>query len=101
MFNADQRAYMDDLASMPPDEVCWCGWYPRGQCATPTPCDPSKSAADKLAVRCPDPRCRAADAPAGWPGHRGYVIHTIGCRLDRGALIASNLAAAYRPKGVP
>lgn len=32
VFNSDQEAYMRDLARLPPEEKCDCGWSKRGEC---------------------------------------------------------------------
>lgn len=32
MFNADQRAHMAHLASLPREAKCWCGWYVKEEC---------------------------------------------------------------------
>lgn len=54
-FNADQEAHMDYIATIPPEERCYCGWYDApgaayrlGQC---THCPKDKTCADKLAER--------------------------------------------------
>ena len=31
-FNDDQQSYMRDLATVPRDERCACGWYLLGEC---------------------------------------------------------------------
>lgn len=77
MFNADQRDYMADLAAMPPATKCWCGWYPIGECPH---CPPGKSAADKVAVWCPD--CHNDPGPGG----DRPIVHRVGCpRREAGA----------------
>jgi len=53
VFNEYQQEAMRDLAAMRPEDKCWCAWYPKGKCATPSPCPPDKSLADRLVVECP------------------------------------------------
>lgn len=39
VFNAEQRGYMAYLASLPPNQVCGCGWYRAGNCPNCPPDD--------------------------------------------------------------
>jgi hypothetical protein len=52
-FNAEQRAHMSYLASLPADKRCWCGWGRAGACATPSPCPPDTTLADRLVTEMP------------------------------------------------
>ncbi len=67
--NSDQNELMADLAEMPPETKCWCGWYALGECPQ---CPAGKSAADKVKVWCQD--CHSAPDPNG-----GAISHRIGC----------------------
>lgn len=55
MFNDDQKAHMAELASIPPEKRCWCGWYlleptfPSGKCPS---CPPGRTCAEKLTLKC-------------------------------------------------
>ena len=51
MFNSEQRDYMRYLAKQDPNTLCFCGWYHKGDCPH---CPPDKSAADKIALKCPE-----------------------------------------------
>ncbi len=51
-FNEEQENEMMYLASLKPEDRCWCGWYLAGKCKTPTPCDPKDTLADRLKVTC-------------------------------------------------
>lgn len=74
MFNDDQKAHMRSLAAIPPEERCWCGWCPSGECNVPDPCPPDSTCAQKLALR--QPCC-------GWTPHRPGTPqgHLAGCVL--------------------
>jgi hypothetical protein len=72
-FNEEQQDYMKSLAKLGPENLCYCGWYPKGKCSTPSPCPPDKSAADKIAARCPD--CHNAPPPDG----SRPIIHIYTC----------------------
>ena len=52
-LNSDQRDYVESLATMRPEDKCWCAWYPKGECHS---CPPDLSLADRLKVSCPE--CR-------------------------------------------
>ena len=69
-FNEGQRGYMNSLAQIPPAERCWCGWFRLGECHS---CPPDKTAADKLAARCPS--CHNNPGPEG----NRAIVHRIGC----------------------
>jgi len=43
-FNREQEAHMDELARIPLDQKCFCGWYRLGQCPN---CTTRLSCADK------------------------------------------------------
>jgi hypothetical protein len=75
VFNSEQRGHMEYLASIPPDQRCWCGWGLAGRCDTPSPCPPDASMADAMATRMP---CcgRPADRP-DFPRTTGS--HYTGC----------------------
>lgn len=70
-FNAEQEAHMADLAKIPADTKCWCGWFMKGECHS---CPSHLSCANKLALRCgqcgnaPNPHALAAP-----------IIHTVNC----------------------
>lgn len=64
MFNRDQVAHMEYLASIPADKKCWCGWYLLGECPH---CSSDKTNADRIKNQCPD--CKG-DLPS----------HTIYCK---------------------
>lgn len=51
-FNEYQQSEMDYLSSLKPEERCWCGWYKKGECNTPTPCNPKDTLANRLKVTC-------------------------------------------------
>jgi len=68
-FNADQEAHMRSLASIPPEQRCWCGWSLMGQCWK---CKTDRTCADKIAEWCP--KCHNDGGP-----ERGPIIHRIGC----------------------
>ena len=61
-----QLDYMRELAEIPPDQRCYCGWYRLGMCPH---CPPGRTCADKLRDRgnsVPSSVCRCNDA-AGKP----------------------------------
>lgn len=31
-LNTHQRAYIEYLRSLAPEQLCWCGWYPLAEC---------------------------------------------------------------------
>jgi hypothetical protein len=71
-FNSDQQAEMQYLASLKPEQLCWCGWYTVGKCNTPNPCPPEASKADRLKVTC---EC------GGYPGKPDTkMYHRFGCK---------------------
>lgn len=70
MFNDDQKDHMKSLFSIKPEELCWCGWYKKGECPQ---CDPNYSAADKLKMWCPS--CHNAPNDYG----KGNIVHIKGC----------------------
>lgn len=69
-FNSDQQSYMDSLARMPPENKCWCGWFPVGQCHT---CPADKTLAQRQAVQCQS----CCNAPDNFGA--GKIIHNIRC----------------------
>ena len=71
-FNEDQQDEMRYLASLKPEEKCWCGWYRVGECNTPSPCAPEDSMADRLKVTC---ECGSYPYKPG-----GRMIHRSGCK---------------------
>jgi hypothetical protein len=52
-FNEEQQAYMRELAAMPAESKCDCGWYRRGQCQN---CRPERGG------RRSDPACEHGTA---------------------------------------
>lgn len=70
-MNADQRAAYEALARIPPAERCWCGWFRLGECLNG--CPEGKTAADKLAVACPE--CHNAPMNHG----AGPMVHNVVC----------------------
>lgn len=72
-FNEEQQGYMEYLAKIPPKDKCWCGWYLVGECPS---CPRGKTAADKMAVRCP----KCFNAPP--PDLSRPIIHCKGCSLE-------------------
>ena len=76
-FNSEQEAYMDYLRSVPARELCWCGWHPRKEKGFNPECDThNKTAADKMAVWCPE--CHNDPGPNGKPP----FTHRKGCSLE-------------------
>lgn len=73
-FNADQREYMVDLATMLPSRRCWCGWFVLGECHS---CPVDVSAADKLLARCDG--CHNDPGPM----YSRPITHRIGCERAR------------------
>jgi hypothetical protein len=73
MVNADQQAYTHYLRTIAPEDKCWCGWYPRGECHT---CPVEFTCADKLAAQCPD--CHNAPIAPG----ASTISHRIGCAQE-------------------
>jgi hypothetical protein len=69
-FNEDQQAYIEYLATIPPEQKCWCGWYKVNECPH---CPSGKTSADKIAVRCPE--CHNDPGPEG----DRPIIHRKGC----------------------
>lgn len=51
MFNDDQRDYMRHLATIPVEELSWCGWYRVGEDPHPE-CKGKGTRADFLAAAC-------------------------------------------------
>lgn len=47
-FNSEQEDYMRELAEIPPEQRCYCGWYRLGQCPH---CPKDKTCADKLKMQ--------------------------------------------------
>ena len=76
MFNAEQRAHMDFLGSLPPTEKCYCGWYTLAGVIKCPHCPPGLSLADRVARMCPHPQCRAAAPPNNL---EAPPVHTIRC----------------------
>jgi hypothetical protein len=74
-FNSEQRGEMDRLSRIPPDRLCYCGWYDLGDCPS---CPPGRTAAHKIALRCPDTNCHN-HPPADKPD--APITHNIACRL--------------------
>ncbi len=60
-FNSYQEGYLRYLATVTPEDRCWCGWYSKGQCMAGTKCPPDKSLADRMAVWCPE--CHGSPLP--------------------------------------
>jgi hypothetical protein len=69
-FNADQQDYMRSLGAVEPKHLCWCAWFPLGQCHS---CPTDVTAADKLQARCP-----ACHNDPG-PDFARPVTHRRGC----------------------
>jgi hypothetical protein len=70
-FNEEQQDEMRYLASLKPEEKCWCGWFRAGQCNTPNPCPPDVTMADREKTTC---EC------GGYPGRPGRPLtHRHGC----------------------
>lgn len=74
MLNEHQQAYVDMLNKMKAHELCWCGWYKKGECPR---CPGHVSAADKLKARCSE----CGSAPHN---HGANLYHQKGCshRVD-------------------
>jgi hypothetical protein len=53
MFNADQQTYIHYIASIPPEQRCWCGWALLGECIN-SDCPKDKTHVDWLKVYRPD-----------------------------------------------
>lgn len=71
LFNEYQLDYMDELASTPPEQLCWCGWYKFGKCPNKD-CKKDKTLADKMLVWCSE--CH------NYPCEEdGIITHTIFC----------------------
>jgi hypothetical protein len=73
-FNEEQQSEMRYLASLKPEEKCWCGWFPAGKCNTPNPCAPEHTMAERLKVT-----CECGNYPHK-PG--GRMIHRYGCKHE-------------------
>lgn len=70
-FNDEQTDYCKYLASLEPEQKCWCGWFKLGECPH---CGPGKTAADKMKVWCPE--CHNV------PRNGQPIVHVKGCTLD-------------------
>lgn len=70
MFNQEQKDYMKSLSEIPPDNLCWCGWYTLGSC---TKCPPNLSAKNKIDSWCEE--CHNEPSNYG----KGDIRHRIGC----------------------
>lgn len=73
MFNQEQTAYMQYLASIPPEQKCWCGWSLLGECSNCRTYAPGKTTADRMEVWCPE--CHNDPGPNGLT----TIIHRKGC----------------------
>lgn len=88
--NAEQRGYMKYLRGIPPEELCFCGWFKLGACSS---CDPSKTAADSIKEKELLEEWAAAHNSA--EGHssvsNGFVVWCKECKPDfpRGKIIQS------------
>jgi hypothetical protein len=71
-MSTEQESYMEFLEKLDPAELCWCGWYRLGQCPN---CETERSAAEKIAERCPS--CHNDGGP-----HRLKIVHRIGCPAE-------------------
>jgi len=69
-FNADQIDWMRHLATIPPADLCYCGWNPIGKCYH---CPPAASLEQRLKVQCP--QCGNYPYPKG----KSTVTHNIKC----------------------
>ena len=72
-FNEYQQAHMHALSVTPPEQLCWCGWHPKGECRN---CPPEFSGADKLKQRCSV--CGGSPTKPG----SAKVIHVITCSTN-------------------
>lgn len=50
-FNAEQQDYMRDLAKIPMEEKCYCGWYRVDECQRCKKSHPGKTCSDKILER--------------------------------------------------
>jgi DnaJ-class molecular chaperone len=69
-FNDDQIDYMRYLATVPPAEKCYCGWYMAAECPN---CKGRGTLADRLKVQCPT--CHNYPHLGGKP----TITHNIKC----------------------
>lgn len=71
-FNDEQVSYMNYLATVAPNEKCYCGWFMVKECPH---CKGRATCADKLEIRCQSPKC------LNYPhlGGRPTIIHNIAC----------------------
>lgn len=76
-LNEDQQAYVDYLARIPPERLCYCAWFPLGECPH---CPLGLTAADKIARRCPS--CHSY--PPATDLDR-QIVHSIGCKAGANA----------------
>ena len=69
-FNDEQISYMKYLATVPPEQKCYCGWYMADECPN---CKGRGTLADRLKVSCPT--CH------NYPhlGGRPTITHNIKC----------------------
>lgn len=84
-FNEEQQGEMRYLASLKPEEKCWCGWCRAGHCDTPSCCAPEHTMADRMKVTC---ECGSYPSKPG-----GQMIHRRNCAS------ASQPPGAATPKG--
>lgn len=79
MFNEYQEAYMRDLAALPVESKCGCGWYLRGECPH---CRPDAGGYERcgdvatVCLKCSRPRGHEGDH-WGWPEN-----HVVGGSLS-------------------
>jgi hypothetical protein len=71
-FNKEQEEYMADLAKVPTNERCWCGWHRLSECPR---CKHGLTLEQKMAEWCQS--CRSAPHEPG-----GRVVHRIGCEAE-------------------
>ena len=77
-FNEEQRDYARYLASIPIDQLCWCGWGRVGHLGAPFGCPPDATLADRNATAQP-----CCGRPASHPvAPRTSGSHYAGCRSE-------------------
>lgn len=88
--NKEQREYMEYLATIPPEKLCYCCWYFLGECPY---CDGSKTGADRVAEKRRLEEWAQAhnDAEGHSSVSNGYVVWCKECNPDfpRGKVIQS------------
>lgn len=71
VFNSYQQDYMKYLASLKPEEKCYCAWYRVGECYN---CPKEATLTDRLKVQCPS--CR------NYPEYgKTEMTHNIMCKI--------------------